>query len=199
MAERNADRTRSRILDIAGKLFRTQGYAGTSISDIARQLGTSKAALYYHFPSKDDILDAILADSLAAHAGIADLAAEDATAEELLGALIDMVAGAGQVLAMFGTDPSVVAVLAERGRDYKLRDKDDRIIVALAGPQPDAAAMIRVRAAIAVAKDGAREVMASNGGRLSDTDRAELLAAALRAMAPATPPQDRTKERSGAG
>jgi AcrR family transcriptional regulator len=44
--------TRQRILDIARELFATQGYAGTSIAHIATRLGTTKAALYYHFQSK---------------------------------------------------------------------------------------------------------------------------------------------------
>jgi len=42
--------TRQRIIDIALELFATRGYAGTSMRDIAAELGVTKAALYYHFP-----------------------------------------------------------------------------------------------------------------------------------------------------
>jgi len=48
--------TRERILDIALDLFITTGFDGTSLREIAERLGFSKAAIYYHFASKDDIL-----------------------------------------------------------------------------------------------------------------------------------------------
>jgi AcrR family transcriptional regulator len=51
-----ATSTRERILDIALELFTEQGYDKTSIRDIADRLGFTKAALYYHFKSKADIL-----------------------------------------------------------------------------------------------------------------------------------------------
>src|ERR1700749_1374956 len=48
--------TRERILDIALELFVERGYDKTSLRDIAERLGTTKAALYYHFARKEDIL-----------------------------------------------------------------------------------------------------------------------------------------------
>jgi AcrR family transcriptional regulator len=51
--------TRQRILDVALDLFTEQGYDGTSLREIAEQLGVTKAALYYHFESKEDILLAL--------------------------------------------------------------------------------------------------------------------------------------------
>src|SRR6202451_3182865 len=51
-----APATRERILDIALELFTEQGYDKTSLRDIAERLGTTKAALYYHFERKEDIL-----------------------------------------------------------------------------------------------------------------------------------------------
>jgi AcrR family transcriptional regulator len=51
--------TRERILDIALELFSEQGYDKTSLRDIAERLGTTKAALYYHFERKEDILLAL--------------------------------------------------------------------------------------------------------------------------------------------
>jgi AcrR family transcriptional regulator len=51
--------TRERILDIALDLFIDKGYDKTSLREIAEKLGFSKAALYYHFASKDDILLAL--------------------------------------------------------------------------------------------------------------------------------------------
>jgi len=51
--------TRERILDIALDLFTEQGYEKTSLREIAERLGFSKAAIYYHFASKEDILLAL--------------------------------------------------------------------------------------------------------------------------------------------
>lgn len=48
--------TRERILDVALELFVEKGYEKTSLRDIAEQLGITKAALYYHFERKQDIL-----------------------------------------------------------------------------------------------------------------------------------------------
>ncbi len=48
--------TRERILDVALELFNEQGYDKTSLRQIAERLGVTKAALYYHFERKEDIL-----------------------------------------------------------------------------------------------------------------------------------------------
>ena len=55
-----AEGTKERILDIALELFAQNGYPGTSMSDIAKQLGFMKAALYKHYASKQEILDQIV-------------------------------------------------------------------------------------------------------------------------------------------
>jgi AcrR family transcriptional regulator len=49
-----------RILRAATALFRTRGYHGTSMRTLARGLRMEAASLYYHFPSKQEILFAIL-------------------------------------------------------------------------------------------------------------------------------------------
>jgi AcrR family transcriptional regulator len=51
--------TRQRILDVALDLFTEQGYDGTSLRQIAEQLDITKAAIYYYFESKEDILMAL--------------------------------------------------------------------------------------------------------------------------------------------
>ena len=52
--------TKERILETALALFARSGYLGTSMSDIARELGISKGALYKHYTSKQEILDSIV-------------------------------------------------------------------------------------------------------------------------------------------
>jgi AcrR family transcriptional regulator len=55
-----ASDTRDRILAVACELFSEQGYDATSLREIADRLGFTKAALYYHFQSKEEILAALL-------------------------------------------------------------------------------------------------------------------------------------------
>ena len=55
-----AEGTKQRILDIALELFAQNGYLGTSMNDIAKKLGITKAALYKHYTSKQEILDRIV-------------------------------------------------------------------------------------------------------------------------------------------
>src|SRR5690349_24348846 len=56
-----ADRgARERILSAAFVLFQESGYEGTSVNRIARAAGMTPAAIYWHFPSKHDVLAAML-------------------------------------------------------------------------------------------------------------------------------------------
>lgn len=52
--------TKERIMETALELFAEKGYLGTSMNDIAKQLGFTKAALYKHYASKQEILDRIV-------------------------------------------------------------------------------------------------------------------------------------------
>ena len=52
--------TKDKILEEALKLFAQSGYMGTSMNDIASKLGVTKAALYKHYKSKQEILDSII-------------------------------------------------------------------------------------------------------------------------------------------
>jgi len=54
--------TRGRIQHVALELFAEQGYERTSLREIAERLGVTKAALYYHFKSKEDIVRSFTED-----------------------------------------------------------------------------------------------------------------------------------------
>jgi AcrR family transcriptional regulator len=55
---------RDEILDAAGELFTTLGYAGTSTRSIAEAVGIRQASLYHYFKTKDDILCALLSQTV---------------------------------------------------------------------------------------------------------------------------------------
>ncbi|KDD63458.1 transcriptional regulator, TetR family [Bordetella bronchiseptica OSU553] len=56
---------RERILEEAARLFARSGYENSSVADLAAAIGVSKAALYHYFPTKQDIYDAIILETLA--------------------------------------------------------------------------------------------------------------------------------------
>lgn len=63
MDQRRTD-TREQIQTIALELFAEQGYDGTSLREIAERLGMTKAAVYYHFKTKEEILTSLIEDFL---------------------------------------------------------------------------------------------------------------------------------------
>lgn len=60
MKKYNPEQTLENILSISEKLFIEKGFENTSIQEIINELGMSKGAIYYHFKSKEEILDAVL-------------------------------------------------------------------------------------------------------------------------------------------
>jgi AcrR family transcriptional regulator len=86
--------TRERILDVALDLFVRKGYAETSLREIAAELGFSKAALYYHFESKQDILMALHVRVHEVTGGLLPMLQADAdvdeTWERIIGELIGL-------------------------------------------------------------------------------------------------------------
>ncbi|WP_086765926.1 TetR/AcrR family transcriptional regulator [Streptomyces bobili] len=60
--QRRRGNTRQRIQDVALDLFAEQGYEKTSLREIAEHLDVTKAALYYHFKTKEEIIVSIFTD-----------------------------------------------------------------------------------------------------------------------------------------
>jgi AcrR family transcriptional regulator len=54
-------RTRQLILESAGAVFAEHGYAGTTICDVYNRVGLTKGAFYFHFASKDELAEEVLA------------------------------------------------------------------------------------------------------------------------------------------
>lgn len=87
--------TREQILEVASRLFLDRGFDKTSLREVAEGVGVTKAALYYHFPSKEDLLAALLEPVAAATSGIeAMVEADDLEAwagglEEFIGWMLE--------------------------------------------------------------------------------------------------------------
>jgi AcrR family transcriptional regulator len=139
--------TRQRILDIATELFRDRGYAGTSIRDIAEGLGMTKAALYYHFSCKDDVLNALVAPTVTAMEEFivkAEATPQADPAELLRNFVVILARNAAAMTTTLG-DP--VVLRSETGR-FRLKDKQVRLVRLIAGPDADETRTLRARAAL---------------------------------------------------
>ena len=178
----SASDTRQRILAIAADLFSRQGYTGTTIADIARELGTTTAALYYHFPSKADILGGLLAEPLTAYNRIIEsLDSNTPEPRELLGAFVDLAIDSRQLAGLIDRDPAVLAMIDER-LPRTSHETTEQVIAVLTGPDATRSAMLRAHAALAVVKGATLAALGLDGGTLDDEVRAEILALALAAL-----------------
>jgi hypothetical protein len=119
----------------------------------------------------------VIEEPLAAYATLADARSD---AKDLLAAVIDTTARYLGAVEAIGSDPSARAALRERAREMGADEISAAIIRTLAGARPSAKRRVRAHAAYAVAKHGTLSVI--SGGRLSLSERAEILAAALRAL-----------------
>jgi AcrR family transcriptional regulator len=80
-----SDDTRRHILDHAAKLLRINGYASTSLRDIAAATGMKAGSLYYHFDSKEELAETVMSEGIERirHAVEAALAAQAPDADPL--------------------------------------------------------------------------------------------------------------------
>jgi len=87
--------TRTRLLDAAAELFARQGYAATTIEEIATAAGATRATFYLHFASKSDVVHGLYAALVEYDADYAHLAAicRDPTEEALRAWLDAFIAG----------------------------------------------------------------------------------------------------------
>lgn len=142
--------TRARIQQIAVELFTEHGYDGTSLREIAERLGVTKAALYYHFKSKEDIIQSLVEDyqgQMDALIGWARSHPRNAeTRREILSQYVNIVAERDQVFRMLHQNQAVLNTMASALRTLKTGPL--RLVEQLVGP--DAPLSERVRATMAL-------------------------------------------------
>lgn len=158
VADQRDETTRERILSVALELFAARGYEGTSIRDIAEHMGMTKAAIFYHFPAKEQILLNILFPALqrvdqvlARHDGseaITDPA-------DLVTALVDTIADIGPHVVALLDDPAVGARVYTMANESAITERIEDALTRTPtgiGHDSDSARMARrIRAACAVA------------------------------------------------
>ena len=105
-----AERTRQQILQTAQRLFADRGYDATSLQMIADELGLTKAAVYYHFRAKSEILHATMRPGILRLEALLDEAAairgRRARIEYLVNGFVDFLVEHRQYAVMAATDPA---------------------------------------------------------------------------------------------
>jgi AcrR family transcriptional regulator len=87
--ERRRDRSRDEILGATRSVLLREGIAGTTLDAVAREVGVSKTALYYYFPSKDALLFELVFGNLQAQAqAVHDAVEVTATGADALAAIL---------------------------------------------------------------------------------------------------------------
>ena len=105
-----AEQTRQQILETAQRLFTELGYDATSLQMIADEMGLTKAAVYYHFRAKSDILHEAMQPGIQRLEALLDEAAairgRRARIEHLVNGFVDFLVQNRHYAAMASTDPA---------------------------------------------------------------------------------------------
>jgi AcrR family transcriptional regulator len=150
--------TRSRVQAVALELFAEQGYEKTSLREIAERLGVTKAALYYHFKSKEDIVHSLTDDYFAEVDDLLDWAKEQPRSDQTQRAILERYVGivmAGSEVFRFMEQNRASIQAMETGKDRfaRFRDRLETLVDLLAGAE--APLRDRMRATAAVLSVGA--------------------------------------------
>jgi AcrR family transcriptional regulator len=145
--------TRARIQQVAVALFAEQGYEKTSLREIAERLDVTKAALYYHFKSKEDIVRSLVEDYYgqidALIAWGRTQPASPGTRSEILSRYVAIVAEGDEVFRMLHQNQAAVNSLASaKNRGELFRERMGALVELFTGP--DAPLGERLRAAMAL-------------------------------------------------
>jgi AcrR family transcriptional regulator len=134
--------TRARIQRVALELFAERGYDGTSLREIAERLGVTKAALYYHFKSKEDIVASLVEDyfgkldELIAWAGTQPRSPK--TRATVLSRYVRIVAdGSGTFKMLHHNQAAVNTLAAARQRGDVFKERMAGLVDALTEPGSD--------------------------------------------------------------
>src|SRR5215213_8592180 len=140
------ERMDSRIAQLALARFRVGGFVGTSIADLAGALGVSKAAIYYHYRSKDALLHRLIDPVLdAIDTCIQDHNQPTRTARPLLSAYLAVLIAHREVVPLVATD---VAVLNHPTIGPRLRVQNHQLQSFLTGPDTSTSARLRSEASL---------------------------------------------------
>src|ERR1700709_225176 len=110
VAESAVEDTRARILQVARALIAEEGFPATSTRELSDRLGFTKAALYYHFRTKEDLLAALIepaVDELERLVSAAEPRGAAGARRAALSAYVDYVTRHRDLIRVITEDPAV--------------------------------------------------------------------------------------------
>ena len=145
--------TRARIQQVALELFAEQGYERTSLREIAERLAVTKAALYYHFKSKEDIVRSFTEDYFGRIDALIVWGREQPpgapTARELLDRYITIVLESGEVFRFLERNQATIHGTEDgKHRFTQFRPRLAALMDIITGPGAPPRSRIRAAAAI---------------------------------------------------
>ena len=145
--------TRARIQQVALELFAEQGYERTSLREIAERLAVTKAALYYHFKSKEDIVRSFTEDYFGRIDALIGWGREQppgaSTARELLDRYITIVLESGEVFRFLERNQATIHGTEDgKHRFTQFRPRLAALMDIITGPGAPPRSRIRAAAAI---------------------------------------------------
>lgn len=121
------ERTRADIVECARRLFYEHGYDGTTFSAIVEASGLVRGNIYHYFKSKDDILNAVVAQHLNEYGALlANWEQQNADPKKRLLAFIDMVTGRQNELVKYGCP--IGTLNSELAKDRRDLQQDTRAL-----------------------------------------------------------------------
>ncbi|HVC14658.1 MAG TPA: helix-turn-helix domain-containing protein [Acidimicrobiales bacterium] len=190
------DQTRAKILEVALELIADRGYAATSTREIAERLGFTKAALYYHFRTKDDLLAAMVRpvrDELEALIAAGEPTDGPEARVSLVVGYVTLVGRHAHLIRVLAIDPSVKESAGLHSAIRLFR----RLVPLLVGEAtPDTAQRARARAAL-TAVHGA--LVHAQPDEDPDVLRRTAIEVACAALGLTAPEADGTKETNAGG
>ncbi|MGI5242792.1 TetR/AcrR family transcriptional regulator [Dactylosporangium sp. CA-139066] len=179
--------TRDEILASAARLFAQAGYKGTSLHDIAVDVGCSKAALLYHFDSKEAILTQLCAPAIAEleqlHERLGHLEGGEAREAAIEGFVDLSMRYRKEIQVIFGDLPGLLQQPAFQ-RVHLMAQKVCEVLAAGSGSP---AAVIAAKLVLAGIPAIAFGIDLETHDYSDEELRAALIEAATRALAPLTP------------
>jgi AcrR family transcriptional regulator len=144
--------TRARIQQVALELFAEQGYEATSLREIAERLGVTKAALYYHFKSKEDIVRSFSEDHFTQMDALIDWARQQpaglATEHEILERYLTILVEGSDVFRFLEQNQATLRSADDgKHRFEQFRPRLYALVDLIIGPDATTRARIRTTAA----------------------------------------------------
>jgi AcrR family transcriptional regulator len=171
--------TRQRLIGVAVDLFTRHSFAGTSLQMIADEMGFTKAAIYYHFRTREELLAAVVEpifEQLSSVIATAETQrTANARADHMLRGYAELAVANRALVSVLACDPSVTTLLREQPHWAALINRQ---LALLAGDEHGPGGLIKATVALAGLSSavGPAWITRTRGGKTITVDDNDLLA-----------------------